>query len=69
MTKICARENHLWLIQVFEKGFNELPTRKYKLQCYTAENSMIHVIDPKLNLTKSFPSTICTIDEIKEEKQ
>jgi hypothetical protein len=66
MTTRIAQENHYWLIQIFQKGMDTQPTLKYQLQTYELSEGMIHVLDPKTNLTKSFPTNICTIDEVKE---
>jgi hypothetical protein len=61
-----AKENHLWLIQVFQNGFQEKPTLKYRLKEYDVNEGLLNIIDPRINLTKSFPTSICTIDEVKE---
>jgi hypothetical protein len=59
-----AREGNLCLIQVFQKGFDTSPTLKYLLIQYELSEGMLTVIDPKTNLPKSFPSAICTVDEV-----
>jgi len=64
MVERTAKENHVWLIQIFQNGMSERPTLKYNLNLFELSEGMIHVVDPKTNLTKSFPTNICTIDEV-----
>jgi hypothetical protein len=66
MVVILSKQSHLWLIQVFQNGFNEKPTLKYFLKQYELNEGMLTITDPKINLVKSFPTSICTIDEVKE---
>lgn len=52
-----------YLIQVLTLDENIL---KYKVNEYTLEEGMVKFIDPKNGLTKSFPTSRTTIDEVKE---
>jgi hypothetical protein len=67
MEKFIAKENCIYLIQIFQKGFDRPPTLKYRLKEYNTHNSMIYVVDPATNLDKCFPSGICTVDEVLEQ--
>lgn len=66
MTKRIAREKHLWFIQVFDNGKNNISTRQYKIKSFIVADGLIDLIDPKTHLTKTIPINDCTIDEVKE---
>lgn len=69
MVKFKTKENYIFFIQVFQKGFDTSPTLKYYLKEYELTEGMLTIIDPKINLAKSFPSTICTVDTLPEVKE
>lgn len=66
MVQKIAKENHVWLIQVFQRGMDEKPTLTYRLKQYELSEGMVTVVDPKINLRKSFPTSIVTADEVFE---
>jgi len=63
-----SKENHVWLIQIFQQGMYNSPTLIYRLNQYESSEGMITIMDPKINLRKSFPTSIITIDEIEAKE-
>ena len=57
-----------YFIQVFPNGLGTEPRLTWVLPKseYSISEGMVHIQDPRTNLTKSFPTSICMIDEVKQ---
>jgi hypothetical protein len=57
-----------FLIQVFPNGLGTTPRLEYRLKKeeFTINEGMVNIQDPKTNLLKRFPTSICIIDEVME---